>query len=242
MTRKGMGKAVLSVMLTTTWVTAFAAQAFGASREPVRGKHGMVVSVSPIASEVGAEILKKGGNAIDAAVAVGFTLAVTWPAAGNLGSDGFLVFHDARTGKNVAIDYRATAPGSAHRDMYLDAQGEVLTELSRVGHMSAGVPGMVAGLLLALEQYGTLDRSIVLAPAIRLAEEGFPVDNNLASSLKRAEGRLSRFPESKRIFLRDGRYYEEGEIFVQKDRDRAAAHRRAGNEGILRGGRRALSG
>ena len=135
----------------------------------------MVVSVSRHASDAGVEILKKGGNAVDAAVAVGFALAVTWPAAGNLGADGFMVIHGA-TGKNVAIDYRAMAPRRASRDMFLDEKGAVKLDLLRMGHLSSGVPSAVAGLLLALESHGTMDRATVLAPAIRLAAEGFEVD------------------------------------------------------------------
>jgi len=187
-----------------------------ASRQPVQGRRGMVVSVSRPASEAGSEILKKGGNAVDAAVAVGFALAVTWPAAGNLGADGFMVIHGA-TGKNVAIDYRAMAPHRATRDMFLDEQGNVRLDLLRMGHLSSGVPGAVAGLLLALDTHGTMDRRTVLAPAIRLAEEGFEVDQYLATSLREAEDRLSAFPESRRIFLRDGQYYEAGDRFVQPE-------------------------
>jgi gamma-glutamyltranspeptidase/glutathione hydrolase len=188
-----------------------------ASKAPVRATHGMVVSTSPIASEVGIEILKKGGNAVDAAVAVGFALAVTHPAAGNIGGGGFLVFHEAAGGKNFSIDYREMAPAQSHRDMYLDESGEIVPDLSTVGHLSAGVPGTVAGLLLAVEKHGRLVRQTVLAPAIRLAEEGFPVSYALSQSLEKAAPLLSRFAESRRIFLRDGNYFEEGEILVQKE-------------------------
>ncbi len=206
----------LCLALVVVLLVGFESTDRSASREPVQGKHGMVVSVSQHASEAGVEILKKGGNAVDAAVAVGFALAVTWPAAGNLGADGFMVVHDA-SGRNVAIDYRAMAPHRATRDMYLDEKGHVRLDLLRMGHMSSAVPGAVAGLLLALETHGTMDRQTVLAPAIRLAEEGFEVDQYLAASLREAEGRLSPFPESRRIFLRDGRYYEPGDRFVQPE-------------------------
>ncbi len=188
-----------------------------ASPAPVRGAHGMVVSTSPIASEVGIEIMKKGGNAVDAAVAVGFALAVTHPSAGNLGGGGFLVFHDAPSGESFSYDYREMAPARADRNMYVDETGEIVPELSTVGHLSAGVPGTVAGLLLALEKRGRLVPQTVLAPAIRLAEEGFPVSYALSQSFEAAAPLLSRFPESRRIFLRNGNYFEEGEILVQKE-------------------------
>ncbi len=188
-----------------------------ASRAPVRGTRGMVVSTSAIASEVGIEILKKGGNAVDAAVAVGFALAVTHPSAGNIGGGGFLVFHDAASGESFTYDYREMSPARAHRNMYVDQTGAIVPELSTVGHLSTGVPGTVAGLLLALEKHGRLVRQTVLAPGIRLAEEGFPVSYALSQSLEAAASLLSRFPESRRIFLRNGNYFEEGEILVQKE-------------------------
>lgn len=177
----------------------------------------MVASTNPIASEVGIEILKRGGNAVDAAVAVGFALAVVEPEAGNIGGGGFLVYHEAASGRNFTIDCRETAPTRAHRDMYLDEDGEVVPDLSTIGHLSAGVPGTVAGLLLALEKHGRLARDTVLQPAIRLAEEGFPVSHELVESLKENASLLSRFPESRRIFLRNGNHFQEGEILVQRD-------------------------
>ena len=205
--------------LLTALLLAFGAVTMlhSASRAPARGKHGMVVSVSPIASRVGVDILKKGGNAMDAAVAVGFVLAVTWPTAGNIGGGGFMVVHDASTGENVAVDYREMAPAKAHRDMYLDSQGNLDTSLSTRSHLAVGVPGTVAGLLLVLEKYGTLDRQTILEPAIRLAEEGFPVSFHLEESLRRAQERLQAHPESKRLFLKAGKNYNEGDLLVQKD-------------------------
>ncbi len=177
----------------------------------------MVVSANAIASEVGIDILKRGGNAVDAAVAVGFALAVVDPKAGNIGGGGFLLFHQAASGKAFSIDYRETAPARAHRDLYLDGSGEVVPRLSTVGHLSVGVPGTVAGLLLALEKHGRLVRQTVLEPAILLAEEGFPVHAELARSLEESASRLSRSPESRRVFLRNGNHFEEGEILVQKE-------------------------
>src|SRR5262245_30799132 len=187
-----------------------------ASRPPVRGKHGMVSSVSEIASQVGVDVLKRGGNAIDAAVAVGLALAVVWPSAGNLGGGGFMVIRQAN-GKATAIDYREMAPAAAHRNVYLDDKGEYIEESSTYGHAAAGVPGTVAGMAYALEKYGTMKWADVAEPARRLAAEGFPVWYQLERSLKNATRSLTRYPETKRIFLRDGKPYETGEIFKQPE-------------------------
>ena len=187
-----------------------------ASRPPVRGKNGMVSSVSEIASQVGVDILKRGGNAIDAAVAVGLTLAVVWPSAGNLGGGGFMVIRTAN-GRATAIDYREMAPAVARRNTYLDDKGEYIKESSTFGHKAAGVPGTVAGLAYALEKYGTLKWAQVAEPAHRLAAEGFPVWYMLERSLKAGQEELSRYPETKRVFLRDGKPYETGEIFRQPE-------------------------
>ena len=156
-----------------------------ASRPPVRGKHGMVSSVSEIASQVGVDVLKRGGNAVDAAVAVGLALAVVWPSAGNLGGGGFMVIRQAN-GKATAIDYREMAPAAAHRNVYLDEKGEYVAESSTYGHAAAGVPGTVAGLSYALEKYGTMKWADVAKPARQLAAEGFPVWYQLERSLKNA--------------------------------------------------------
>lgn len=188
----------------------------GASRPPVRGKHGMVSSVSEIASQVGVDVLKRGGNAVDAAVAVGLALAVVWPSAGNLGGGGFMVIRQAN-GKATAIDYREMAPAAAHRNVYLNDKGEYVDESSTYGHTAAGVPGTVAGLSYALEKYGTMKWAEVAKPARQLAAEGFPVWYQLERSLKNASNHLSRYPETKRIFLRDDKPYETGEIFKQPE-------------------------
>ncbi|MGH9839617.1 MAG: gamma-glutamyltransferase [Blastocatellia bacterium] len=187
-----------------------------APRPPVRGKNGMVSSVSEIASQVGVDVLKRGGNAVDAAVAVGLALAVVWPAAGNLGGGGFMVIRLA-DGKATAIDYREMAPAAAHRNVYLDERGEYIKESSTYGHQAAGVPGTVAGLALALEKYGTMKWAQVAEPARKLAADGFPVWYQLERSLRGASKELSRYPETKRIFLRDGNPYETGEIFRQPE-------------------------
>ncbi len=190
--------------------------ASAASRAPVRGRHGMVASVSEIASQVGVDVLKKGGNAVDAAVAVGLALAVVWPSAGNIGGGGFMVIRLAN-GKATTIDYREMGPSAAHRNVYLDAKGNYIPESSTFGHKAAGVPGSVAGMAYALEKYGTMKWATVAEPARRLAADGFPVWHQLELSLKGNQKDLSRYPETKRIFLRHGKYYEEGEIFRQPE-------------------------
>lgn len=161
-------------------------------------------------------MLRAGGNAVDAAVATGFTLAVTHPAAGNIGGGGFMLIRRA-SGESVVVDYREQAPAAASRDMYLDAKGEANLEASTVGPLAVGVPGTVAGLALAEQKNGKLGLARVLEPAIRLAEQGFPVSYSFSETLREASELLSKFPESRRIFLRDGRPYEPGEIFKQPD-------------------------
>ena len=182
--------------------------------EPVRGQKVMVASASEHATRAGLAVLRKGGNAVDAAVAVGLALAVTYPIAGNLGGGGFMVVRTA-AGKTVAIDYRETAPAKSRRDLYLDASGQVIPNASTTGYLAPGVPGTVAGLSLALERYGTLKWRDVVEPARRLAAEGFPVSYTLARTLR--ESKLDRFPESKRVFLRGGNLYREGETLRQPE-------------------------
>ncbi len=187
-----------------------------AARPPVRGKHGMVASVSEIASKVGVDVLKRGGNAIDAAVAIGLALAVVWPSAGNIGGGGFMVIRLA-DGRTTAIDYREMGPAAAHRNVYLDTKGEYIKGSSTFGHKAAGVPGAVAGMAYALEKYGTLKWADVSKPAYDLAKDGFPVWYQLERSLKGSQRELERVPESKRIFLRNGKPYETDEIFQQPE-------------------------
>ncbi len=189
-----------------------------AQRQPVEARNGMVASASALASEVGAEILRKGGNAVDAAVATGLALAVTYPRAGNLGGGGFLILRLA-DGRTTALDFREQAPAAATRDMYLDAEGNVVAGRSTVGHLASGVPGTVAGFALALEKYGSgkVSWADVVEPARRLAAEGFTVTPAFARDLRASAELLGRFPESKRIFLRDGRFFEPGERFAQAD-------------------------
>ena len=188
-----------------------------ASRRPVQAADGMVVSSSPVASRVGVGILRQGGNAVDAAVAVGFALAVVHPSAGNVGGGGFMTLHLAESNGQTTVDFRETAPASAFREMYLDDSGEVVPGLSTRSHLASGVPGSVAGLHLAWRRWGTLAWSDLIAPAIQLAGEGFIVSADLSESLSAAQELLSGHPESRRIFLRDGRPYQEGELFVQPE-------------------------
>jgi gamma-glutamyltranspeptidase/glutathione hydrolase len=155
----------------------------------------MVVSADALASAVGVDILRKGGNAVDAAVGVGFALAVTYPVAGNLGGGGFMVIRMAE-GSSTVIDFREVAPAAAGRDLYLDEDGEVVPNASIYGYRAAGIPGTVAGLLLALEKYGRLDRAAVLEPARRLAAEGFVMSGAMAGKLRTHAKALGRFPET----------------------------------------------
>ncbi|MDX2464065.1 MAG: gamma-glutamyltransferase [Porticoccus sp.] len=185
---------------------------------PIPSEAGMVVSQEAIASRVGADILSKGGNAIDAAVATGFALAVTLPQAGNLGGGGFMMVYLAESHKTVAIDYREMAPASADKVLFLDEQGNVDTNLARFSHRSAGVPGTVAGLIYALEEYGTMSIPEVIEPAITLARAGFTVSGPLSYSLKRATPRLKADKASARYFFRtDGDILQPGDLWVQSD-------------------------
>ncbi|EJW13677.1 Gamma-glutamyltranspeptidase [Rhodovulum sp. PH10] len=187
--------------------------------EAVTARHGMVVSQEAQASKIGADVLARGGNAVDAAVATAFALAVTLPRAGNLGGGGFLVLHRA-DGKNTTIDFRESAPAAATADMFLDAAGNADPEKSRSGALGIGVPGSVAGLALAHERYGSGRFSLaeLIAPAEKLAREGVRVEGDLLDSLLLLAPRLARFPASRRIFLKaDGSAPAEGEKLVQTD-------------------------
>lgn len=188
----------------------------GASKVPVRAKQGMVASAEKLASQIGIDTLKKGGNAVDAAVAAGFALAVTHPTAGNLGGGGFMMIRFAN-GDTACIDYRETAPAAAVRDVYLDDGGEILPKASTQGYRASGVPGTPAGLCLAQKKYGRLSFKEVIQPSIDLAEQGFLVSDSLSDSLKGAAPFLELFPESRRVYLNSGRYLEPGERLIQKD-------------------------
>ena len=184
---------------------------------PVYGKNGMVASEQGLATQVGLDILKQGGNAIDAAVAAGFALAVVLPNAGNIGGGGFMVLHDDKTGKDVAIDFREIAPAKASRDMYLDNQGNVIDGKSLFTHDASGVPGTVAGMEYALKKWGTMPLSKVLEPAIKLADKGFIVSDVLAQTLKEEKSTLGKWSASKAIFFKNGEPLKSGDLLVQKD-------------------------
>jgi gamma-glutamyltranspeptidase/glutathione hydrolase len=182
---------------------------------PVSAKHAMVVSIHHDASDVGLQILKQGGNAVDAAVAVGFALAVVFPQAGNLGGGGFMLIR-MRHGDAHFIDYREEAPAAATADMYLDAQKNVIPGASIVGYRAIGVPGTVAGLVYAEKKYGRLTLAQVMAPAIQLAREGFDLAPEEARTMSAAHN-LPRFADSRKLFQRDGDFYQPGERFIQPE-------------------------
>ncbi len=191
--------------------------AFAASREPVRAKHGMVASTHRLASEIGTNVLKRGGNAVDAAVATALALAVVYPQAGNLGGGGFMLLRVGN--RSTVIDYRETAPQAASRNMFLNAQGEPLKGegSSTIGYRAVGVPGTVAGLELALKKYGSgkFTWTQLVEPARKLAQNGFGVSPRLMRTMREETPLLARYSESKRIFLRNGKPFEWGETFRQ---------------------------
>src|SRR5215813_12029047 len=185
-------------------------------REAVRGAHGMVATDEPLGSAAGVEILKKGGNAVDAAVATAFAIAVVEPYAGNIGGGGFMLVRLA-DGRTAFFDYREMAPGRATRDMYIGADGRLDKQASVIGTRAIAVPGTVAGLELALKTYGTMKLAEVMVPAIRLAEQGFAVSEKLARQLVDHRPNLQRFSASRRIFLKDGAMYQPGDVFRQPE-------------------------
>ncbi len=202
----------VAVLVVAWWLVA-GVPLWGEGFQAVRAQHVMVASVYPEASAVGAEVMRGGGNAVDAAVAVGFALAVVHPAAGNLGGGGFLLYRTAK-GEVHFLDFREKAPAAASRDMYLDKNGNV-TEQSQYGYRAAGVPGTVAGLVEAERRWGRLGLARVMAPAIRLAREGVKVTQYEAANMRDED--LARDSESRRIFQRGGHYYEQGEVLKQPE-------------------------
>jgi gamma-glutamyltranspeptidase/glutathione hydrolase len=203
------------ILLLMAAVAVFGSVNALGSTEPVHASHGIVVSVHELASRAGVEMMQAGGNAVDAAVATGFALAVVHPPAGNLGGGGFMLIRMA-DGTTRFLDYREKAPAAAKPDMYLDAQGNVIKGASDIGYKAIGVPGSVAGMVYAEQKYGKLTLQQVMAPAIRLAREGYELTWGEARDFQR-DRYLSQFPESRRIFQRDGNYYKPGEVFRQPD-------------------------
>ena len=190
-----------------------------AQDNPPFAKNGMVVSASQLASQIGVDIMKSGGNAIDAAVATGFALAVTYPQAGNIGGGGFLVAHLA-DGRDVSIDFRETAPSSAHRDMYLDKNGNVIKDMSLYTHSSVGVPGSVAGLLKAWSSYGSGNVSLtqLLDPSIGLAKCGYAVSDRFAQNLNEYKSIFKKDAGASKVFIRaDGNFWQAEDLVIQKD-------------------------
>jgi len=208
----------LSVRVSSKWLGLLLLVLPGgllcAPMHPVHGSHAMVASVHELASRAGVEMMRAGGNAIDAAVATGFALAVVHPQAGNLGGGGFMLIRMA-DGAIRFIDFREKAPAKATADMYLDERGNVIPQLSLVGYRAIGVPGSVAGLVFAEKRYGKLGLAKVMGPAIRLARDGFPLAWEDAQDFRDED--LGKFPESRHAFQRDGNYYQPGEIFRQPE-------------------------
>lgn len=221
---------IVYLLVSLLALVGFASAAWSDSG-PVTGTRGVVASNSMLASEAGVQMIEQGGNAIDAAVATGFALAVSHPSAGNLGGGGFMVIR-LSDGGFVSNDHREKAPAAATRDMFVDRQGNMIPNLSTQTHLSSGVPGTVAGLIDVLERYGALSLEEVIAPAIELAEHGFPLSEALAAGLERNLESFSRLPAGKAKFSKDGAPYQAGETWHQPELadtlKRIAQHGKAG--------------
>ena len=219
-----LASALLSITFVTTPSVAQSAAEFRDlpdipkdwPREAVRSSRGMVATDEPLASQAGVEILKRGGNAVDAAVATVFVLAVVEPAAGNIGGGGFMLVRLAN-GKTTFFDYRETAPAKASRDMYIKSDGTLDEEASTIGFRSVAIPGTVAGLALVLKTHGTMKLADIMQPAIRLAEQGFPVSEKLAQELDEERPGLQRFSMTNRIFLNGGKFFHAGDALRQPE-------------------------
>ncbi|MES2069627.1 MAG: gamma-glutamyltransferase [Pseudomonadota bacterium] len=222
-------------ILAVSIAAIFSGSAYAASQAPVAAEHGMVVTAQHLATKVGVDVLKKGGNAIDAAVAVGYALAVVYPAAGNLGGGGFMTIQLA-DGRKTFLDFREKAPLAATANMYLDANGNVIKGLSSNGYLAVGVPGSVAGMEYALAKYGTMKRPAVIAPAIRYAQHGFTLDEGDVDMLLTATEDFRKDAPSAAIFLNKGEPYKPGQTLVQKDLARTLQQiSRNGADGFYKG-------
>ncbi|HXX84171.1 MAG TPA: gamma-glutamyltransferase [Casimicrobiaceae bacterium] len=206
----------VAVRWAAIWIAAIGGVAYAASVPPVGGEQGMVVTAHQLATKVGVDVLKKGGNAVDAAVAVGYAMAVVYPAAGNLGGGGFMTIQLA-DGRKTFLDFREKAPLAATRDMYLDSSGNVIKGASTKGHLAVGVPGSVAGLEYAREKYGTRSRGALIAPAIAYAERGFVLDDGDIALFVTANADFADDPPTAAIFLNHGKPYKAGDRLIQKD-------------------------
>ena len=217
---RALGVFALQLSLIFTLLPGWKGSALAATRDPVRGQHGMVASNNEIASQVGIDILKRGGNAVDAAIAVGLALAVVFPYAGNIGGGGFMLIRK-KDGTTTAIDYREMAPKAAHRNVYLNDKGELIEGEggSILGYRSAGVPGTLAGFDLALKKYGSgrLKWSELVRPARILAQRGFPVSHSYVRSIESHKDDLAKYEDSNRIFLNGGKFLNEGDLLLQPD-------------------------
>ncbi|TIL59620.1 MAG: gamma-glutamyltransferase [Mesorhizobium sp.] len=210
-------RTLIALSLSLTLTFAPLAAALAASPQPAKGEHGMVVTAQHLASEVGVEVLKKGGNAVDAAVAVGYALAVVYPNAGNIGGGGFMTIR-FKDGRSTFLDFRERAPLASTKTMYLDKDGKPVKGASLDGYLAVGVPGSVAGFETAREKYGTLTRQDLMAPAIRYARDGFVLEQGDVASLQGGAARLAKDPAAAAIFLKpDGKPYAVGERLVQAD-------------------------
>jgi len=226
-------KIIFSIIAFFLLILSISAQ--GAVQKPVRAKHDMVVTANPLATKVGISILKKGGNSIDAAVAVGFALAVVYPYAGNIGGGGFMVLH-LKNGKNITIDFREKAPLTATKNMFLNKNGNFNPQLSQEGATSIGVPGSVAGLIYALKNFGTMSLGTVIQPAIDLAVKGFKIDYNTDESFKAYFKYFKKYPSTLKVFSKDNRPYKEGELFRQPDLAKTLkAIKKYGKDGFYKG-------
>lgn len=224
---------IIVFLVLVSWLPTAWAQAIleGERFHPVQGKHGMVATSHTLASEVALEVLRNGGNAVDAAVTAGFALAVTQPRSGNIGGGGFMLFSPGDGSAPEAIDYREKAPAAASETMFQDEAGNAVTNRSRFTHLAAGVPGTVAGLALALERHGTISLEEALAPAIRLARDGFIVPYRFTEGLEQAKDRLQRWPATLETFYKeDGSAWQPGERFRQPEL--AASLQRIADHGV----------
>jgi len=206
----------LRAAVAAALVLAGASASNAASQAPVAAEHGMVVSAQHLATKVGVDVLKRGGNAVDAAVAVGYALAVVYPAAGNLGGGGFMTVQLA-DGRKTFLDFREKAPLAATANMYLDKDGNVIKGLSTNGHLAVGVPGSVSGMEYAREKYGTMKRADLIAPSIQLADKGFALEQGDIDMLRTATNDFKKDPVSGAIFLNKGEPFAVGQKLVQKD-------------------------
>src|SRR5262245_3868588 len=244
----GIARSVMPALVAcATWVAPLGAQtpalidaapASSARIEPVAASHGMVVAQEARAARIGVDVLEQGGNAVDAAVATGFALAVTYPRAGNIGGGGYMLIHLAQRKIDTAIDYRETAPAATTRAIFLDERGEADPHKSQDSALAIGVPGSVAGLALAHAKYGSGKFTLaqLIAPAIALARDGIPIENDVADSLPRSQSRLAQWPSTAKIFFADGRPLPPGATLLQRDlADTLAAIAREGPTAFYRG-------